>query len=139
LKMDRIEAGHAALVARISPVLASAWTIRDKQLAEGLKALENSCGNALPGLRQSYVNELVDTMANATADPGYVLNAIGALQNSVWREDAYLIAGRSFGNRNMEVAVQKWIADQRLPALEQITLMYGIAQVIVDRISKTPN
>ncbi len=139
LKMDRIEAGHAALVARIAPVLASAWANRDKQLPEGLKALENSCGNELPGLRQSYVNELVASMANAAADPGYVLNAIGALQNGVWREEAYLIAGRSFGNRNMEVAVQKWIADQRLPALEQISLMYGMAQVIVDRISETPN
>ena len=120
-------------------MLASAWANRDKQLPEGLKALENSCGNELPGLRQSYVNELVASMANAAADPGYVLNAIGALQNGVWREEAYLIAGRSFGNRNMEVAVQKWIADQRLPALEQISLMYGMAQVIVDRISETPN
>ena len=138
LKMDRIEAGHAALVARIAPVLATAWGNRDQHLAEGLKALENSCGNELPGLRQSFVNELVASMANAAADPNYVLNAIGALQNGVWREEAYLIAGRSFANRSMEVAVQKWIADQRLPALEQITLTYGMAQVIAARINETP-
>ena len=138
LKMDRIEAGHAALVARIAPVVALAWANRDKQLAEGLKALENSCGSEHPGLRQSYVNELVASMANAAENPGYVLTAIGALQNGVWREEAYLIAGRSFGHRNMQAAVQKWITEQRLPALEQIALMYGLAQVIVDCINATP-
>ena len=133
LKMDSIEAGHAALVARIAPVLASAWANRDKQLAGALKALENGCGPELPGMRQAFVNELVASMAHETTDPGYVLTAIGALQNGDWKEEAYLIAGRNFADRNMEGAVEKWIAEQRLPALEQITLMYGMAQVINDR------
>lgn len=35
----------------------------------------------------------------------------------------------------MEGNVEKWIADNRMPALEQITLTYGMAQVIIDRIS----
>lgn len=138
LKMDRIEAGYAALVSKIAPVLATAWANRDKQLAEALQALENGCGPELPGMRQAYVIELVSGMSRATADPGYVLTAIGALQNGDWREEAYLIAGRNFGNRNMEGAVEKWIDDQRLPALEQITLMYGMAQVILDRVGESP-
>ena len=138
LKMDRIEAGYAALAARIAPVLASAWANRDKQLPEALKDLESGCGPELPGMRQAYVNELVASMARETADPGYVLTAIGALQNGDWKEEAFLIAGRQFGNRNMEGAVEKWIAEQRLPALEQITLMYGMAQVIIDRVSESP-
>ena len=66
LKMERIEAGHAALVAKIAPVLASAWANRDKQLAKALKALESGCGHELPGLRQACVNELVASMARAT-------------------------------------------------------------------------
>ena len=138
LKMDRIEAGYAALVAKTAPVLAAAWVNRDKQLAEALKALENGCGPELPGMRQAYVNELVSSMARATTDPAYALSAIGALQNSDWREEAYLIAGRNFGKRNMEGAVEKWIASQRLPALEQITLMYGMAQAINDRVIESP-
>ena len=89
-------------------------------------------------MRQAYVNELVSSMARTTENPEYVLTAIGALENSVWREEAYLIAGRNFGNRNMEAAVEKWIASQRLPALEQITLMYGLAQVLIERISESP-
>ena len=138
LKMDRIEAGYAALVAKTAPVLASAWANRDERLANALKALENGCGPELPGMRQAYVNELVSSMARETADPHYVLKAIGALQNGNWREDAYLIAGRNFGNRNMEGVVEKWIADQRMPALEQITLMYGMAQMINDRVDESP-
>jgi len=133
LAMNRIEAGHAALVARIAPVLATAWATRDKQLGEGLKALENGCGNELPGLRQAYVNELVASMARSAKDPDYVLTAIGALPNSVWREEAYLIAGRNFVNRNLEAPVRKWLDAQRLPALEQICLMYGMALVLADR------
>lgn len=136
LAMGRIEAGQGALVARIAPVLASAWANRDKQLSAGLKALESGCGPALPGLRQAYVDELVANMAGSAEDPGYLLTAIGTLQNGVWREDAYLIAGRNFANRNMEAAVMKWVAEQRMPALEQITLMYGMAQVIAERVSK---
>ncbi len=135
LRMNRIEAGHAALVARIAPVLATAWATRDKQLGEGLKTLENGCGNELPGLRQAYVNELVASMARNSKDPDYVLTAIGSLANSVWREEAYLIAGRNLVNRNLEGPVRKWIGDQRMPALEQISLMYGMAQVLADRAS----
>ena len=138
LRMDSIQAGYAALVAKIAPVLASAWTNRDQQLTEALLNLENGCGPELPSMRQAYVNELVSSMARTTENPEYVLTAIGALENSVWREEAYLIAGRNFGNRNMEAAVEKWIASQRLPALEQITLMYGLAQVLIERISESP-
>lgn len=138
LKMDRIEAGHAALVARIAPVLASAWANRDAQLAGAFKSLENGCGPELPGLRQVYLNELVASTARSAAKPDSVLTAIGSLQNAVWREEAYLIAGRNFATRNMEGAVEKWIAEQRLPALEQIALMYGMAQVIIDRVTESP-
>ena len=139
LAMGRIEAGHGALVARIAPVVASAWANRDKQLGAGLKALEIACGPELPGLRQAYVDELVANVARSTEDPGYLLTAIGTLQNGVWREDAYLIAGRNFAKRNMEVAVKKWAAEQRMPALEQITLVYGMAQIIADRVVEVPN
>ncbi len=137
LKMDRMEGGDPALVARIAPVLALAWTNRDKQLAEGLRALETGCGSELPGLRQAYVNELVASMAGSAPDLEYVLTAIGSLQNPVWKEEAYLIAGRNFANRKMEDAVGKWIASQRLSALEQISLMYGMAQMITNRVSET--
>lgn len=133
LRMNRIEAGHAALVARIAPILAMAWATRDKQLGEGLKALENGCGNELPGLRQAYVNELVASMARTAKDPDYVLSAIADLPNGVWREEAYLIAGRNLVNRNLETSVRKWIDSHRMPALEQISLMYGMAQVLADR------
>lgn len=133
LKMDRIDAGYAALVARIAPVLASAWVNRETQLAAGLNALENGCGDKLPGLRQAYVNELVANMARTTKDPGYVLSAISVLKKEVWREDAFLIAGRNFAKRNMEAAVSQWMNKQRLQALEQITLLYGMAQVIAER------
>jgi hypothetical protein len=136
LAMGRINAGQGALVARIAPALALAWANRDKQLGAGLKALESGCGPELPGLRQAYVNEIVANVARSTEDPGYVLTAIGVLQNGVWREDAYLIAGRIFAKRNMEAAVKKWAAGQRMPALEQITLTYGMAQVIAERASK---
>ena len=139
LAMGRIEAGHGSLVARIAPVVASAWANRDKQLGAGLKALEIACGPELPGLRQAYVDELVANVARSTEDPGYLLTAIGTLQNGVWREDAYLIAGRNFAKRNMEVAVKKWAAEQRMPALEQITLVYGMAQIIADRVVEAPN
>ena len=138
LAMGRIQAGHGALVARIAPVLASAWANRHKQLGAGLKALESGCGPELPGLRQAYVDELVANVARSTEDPGYLLTAIGGLQNGVWKEDAYLIAGRNFANRNMEGAVKKWTAEQRMPALEQITLMYGMAQVIAERVVEAP-
>jgi hypothetical protein len=134
LKMAGIDAGHAALVARIAPVLASAWVNRDQQLGEGLKALESASGNALPGLRQACVNELVASLSRSAKDPGLVLTAIGSLQNGVWREDAYLIAGRHFTSRNLEQTAKKWIENNRMAALEQICLTYGMAQVILDRM-----
>lgn len=136
LAMGRIESGQGALVARIAPALSSAWANRDKQLTAGLKSLESGCGPELPGFRQACVDELVADVARSVDDPGYLLTAIGTLQNGVWREDAYLIAGRNFANRNMEAAVRKWAAEERMNALEQITLMYGMAQVIAERASK---
>ena len=38
----------------------------------------------------------------------------------------------------MEKAVKKWIEGQRLPALEQISLTYGMAQVITSRVDEPP-
>ncbi|HQZ63915.1 MAG TPA: hypothetical protein PLY87_02510 [Planctomycetaceae bacterium] len=138
LKMDGINAGHAALIAKIAPVLAGAWANRNEKLADGLKAIENDCGPLLPGLRQAYINELVASVARSTKEPDYLLEAIGALRNGVWREEAYLIAGRNFAKRKMEADVEAWVADHRMPALEQITLMYGMAQVISDRAVEAP-
>ncbi|MEZ6033818.1 MAG: proline-rich domain-containing protein [Planctomycetaceae bacterium] len=134
-KMDTIAAGHASLVAKIAPVLMAAWMTRASQPAAGLKALESDCGNELPGLRQAYVNELVASLARTTDDVGVVLKAIGTLRNGVWREEAFLIAGRQFASRNFEENVKKWIVGNRMPALEQISLTYGMAQVMIDRIS----
>ncbi len=138
LKMEGIDAGHAALISKIAPVLAGAWANRNKKLAEGLQAIENNCGPLLPGLRQAYINELVASVARSTKDPGDLLEAIGTLRNGVWREEAYLIAGRNFAKRKMEANVEAWVAGHRMPALEQITLMYGMAQVISDRVVEAP-
>lgn len=139
LRMDGINVGRSLFLARISAFLAGAWVSRDKNLAEGLKALENNCGPEFPGLRQAYVNELVAHAARSAKDPKELLTAIGAIQNGAWREEAYFIAGRNFATRKMEASVEKWMAEQRMPALEQITLIYGMAQVISNRVVETPS
>ena len=135
LRMDTVAAGHASLITKIAPVLMSAWANRESQPAEGLRALESDSGNELPGLRQAYVNELVASLARNADDAGVVLKAIGTLRNGVWREEVFLIAGGQFASRNLEENVKKWIAGNRMPALEQISLPYGMAQVIIDRLS----
>lgn len=84
LKMETIAAGNASLVAKITPVLMSAWANRESQPAEGLRALESDSGNELPGLPGRLCERTVASLARNTDDTGIVLKAIGTISGTVF-------------------------------------------------------
>jgi len=133
LRNGRARYGKSELIVEIARVADAAWATREQNPGDCLTALESKAGTALPGLRQALVCELVDSMAKSCKDPATVLNAISKMQNGVWREEAYVIAGEIFADRKIDAKVSAWIAETRIPAMEQITLWYGISLGILER------
>jgi hypothetical protein len=133
LRNGRARYGKSELLVEIAGVADEAWATREQNFGDCLTALESKAGTALPGLQQAMVCELVDSMAKSCKDPATVLNAIARLQNGVWREEAYVIAGEIFADRKIDGKVSAWIAETRFPAMEQITLWYGISLGILER------
>ena len=86
-----------------------------------------------PGLRLAMVCELVESVSGTTKDPATVLTAISQLQNGVWREESYIIAGRVFADRKIDKKAEIWMAGVKFPAMEQISLLYGISLGILER------
>lgn len=133
LKNGRARFGNAELIIGIAYVADQAWANREQGLSECLVALESGAGTAFPGMRQALVCELVDSVAKSCEDPALVLNAIAKMQNGVWREAAYVIAGEIFADRRLDGKVDAWIANAKMPAMEQITLLYGISLGLLER------
>lgn len=133
LRRGRALFGNAALVVPIAAVTDISWANRDQNPAASLKAIESGTGTDLPGLRLAMVCELVESVSGTTKDPATVLTAISQLQNGVWREESYIIAGRVFADRKIDKKAEIWMAGVKLPAMEQISLLYGISLGILER------
>lgn len=133
LRKGRARFGTAALIIPAVAVADYAWANREQNLAAGVKALESRAGTDLPGMRQAMVFELVDSAARSAQDPAVVLTAISGLQNGVWREKSYVIAGRVFAARKLDGKAEEWMEAARIPVMEQICLLYGISMSIMDR------
>ena len=133
LANGRARFGSSELIVGIAEVADLAWANREQNLSECLTALESGAGTSLPGLRQALVCELVDSMAKSCRDPVLVLNAIAKMQNGVWREEAYVIVGEIFADRQLDGKVDAWIASAKIPPMEQIALLYGISLGILER------
>ena len=124
--------GNAALIVPIAAAADRAWATRDNDLAAGLRLLE-SIVTDLPGLRQALACELVEATALTTKDPAPVLTAISKMQNILWREECYVVAGRAFADRKLDKKADEWMAGNKLPSLEQICLLYGASLGILER------
>ncbi len=133
LQKGRALFGNATLVVPIAAAASQAWVQRAENLAAGLKALESGAGTDLPGIRQALACELVESAAKSTDDPVKVLTAISQLQNGVWREESYIISGRIFAQRNLDKKADSWMPAAKIPAMEQISLLYGISLGILER------
>jgi hypothetical protein len=142
LRMGRARYGDAEAIVNVMLNLDVAWANRNERLPEGLNALaDRSSDNALPGLQLAVLCELVEAQALVTKDPATVLSAIVSLPSQVlgvWREEAQVIASRVFADRGLEKQTDAWIASQKLPALEQIILLYGSALGMLERPVPTP-
>jgi hypothetical protein len=77
--------------------------------------------------------ELVEATALTTKDPAVVLTAISKMQNILWREECYVVAGRAFADRKLDKKADEWMAGNKLPSLEQICLLYGASLGILER------
>ena len=133
LQNGRALFGNAALVVPVAAAATQAWVQRGENLNAGLKAIESGAGTDLPGIRQALACELVESAAKSTDDPVKVLSAISQLQNGVWREESYIIAGRVFAQRNLDKKADSWMPAAKIPAMEQISLLYGISLGILER------
>ena len=132
LREGRALFGNAELIVPIADAGDRAWATKDNDLASGLRLLE-SVVTDLPGLRQALACELVEATALTTKDPAAVLTAISKLQNILWREECYVVAGRAFADRKLDKKADEWMAGNKLPPLEQICLLYGASLGILER------
>ena len=136
LRRGRALFGNAALIVPIAGTADRAWETRESDLAAGLQAMERlkeTLPTDLPGLRQALTCELVEATALTTNDPGYVLTAISKMQNNLWREECYVVAGRVFADRKLDKKADEWMAGAKLLPLEQICLLYGASLGILER------
>ncbi len=124
--------GVASLLAQICEVAGNAWASRNSDLGTALQAL-NAGAETLPGIRQAMACELVQIQATQVKTPDSLLNSILMVQNGLWKEECFAIAGQEFAARNMESAVLDWIGANKVPQLEQITTMYGLSLGILAR------
>ncbi|MFO1000028.1 MAG: hypothetical protein U0936_06815 [Planctomycetaceae bacterium] len=132
LRQGRALFGNAALIVPIAGAADRAWATHAKDLASGLRLLETIVTD-LPGLRQALSCELVEVTASTTIDPGYVLTAISKMQNILWREECYIVAGRVFADRKLDKKADEWLAGSKVLPLEQICLLYGASLGILER------
>lgn len=141
LRQGRALFGNAALIVPIAAAADRAWATRDNDLASGLRFLE-SVVTDLPGLRQALACELVEATASTIKDPAVLLTAISKMQNILWREECYVVAGRVFADRKLDKKADEWMANNKLPPLEQICLLYGASLGILERpvpVAGTPD
>jgi len=61
------------------------------------------------------------------------LDGILLLQNGLWREEAWQIAGRSMADRGLEQKLLEWMSGKKISSLEQICLLYGLSQGLAVR------
>jgi hypothetical protein len=135
LKKGRARFGNAALIVNIAATADKAWASHQTNLSASLKAMEKEAvsRNPLPGLCQAIASELVEFAALSTPDPGAVLTAISQMQNGVWREESYIIAGRVFADRKVDDKADAWLSSTKVPAMEHIALLYGVSLGILER------
>jgi hypothetical protein len=74
----------------------------------------------------------------AAGDPAAALNGILQLKNGIWREEAMQVLGRAMTTRQQDKNLLEWVANNKLPAMEQICLFYGIALGLLERQQSTP-
>lgn len=132
LRQRRALFGNAALIVPIAAAADQAWATREKNLASGLRLLETIVTD-LPGLRQALTCELVEVTALTTKEPGSILTAISKMQNSLWREECYVVVGRVFADRKLNKKTDEWIAANKMAPLEHICLLYGMSLGILER------
>ena len=66
------------------------------------------------------------------------LEGIQKLQNGLWREETWQIAGRTMADGGREQDLLTWVAGKKIGSLEQICLLYGLSQGLADRAGKKP-
>lgn len=133
LRKGRAMFGNAALVVPVAAKADQAWASRDQNLTAGLTDLESGAGTDLPGIRQAFACELVESAAKGAQDPVYVLTAVSKMKNGIWREECYIISGRVFADRNLNKKAEGWMTGAKIPPMEQISLLYGISLGILER------
>ena len=55
------------------------------------------------------------------------------MQNILWREECYIVAGRVFADRKLDKKADEWLAGSKVLPLEQICLLYGASLGILER------
>lgn len=141
LRQGRALFGNATLIVPIAAAADRAWEIRNTDLASGLRLLETIVTD-LPGLRQALACEVVEATALTTTDPASVLTAISKIQNILWREECYVVAGRALADRELDEKADEWMAGSKMLPLEQICLLYGLSLGILERpvpVAGTPD
>lgn len=111
----------------VSPVLSSGWGhLGQSNYLAALTSLEK--GGELPGFREAVANEIVEYAAERVEKPEQLLPAIAALQNPVWREEAYLNATTILARRGLAKQTETWIDGvSGMPPTEHVSGLYGIA------------
>lgn len=132
LRQGRALFGNAALIVPIAAAADRGWATRDSDLVSGLRLLETIVTD-LPGLRQALACELVEFSAQSAKDPSVILSAISKMQNNLWREECYVVAGRVFADRKLDKKADEWMAANKVLPLEQICLLYGTSLGILER------
>jgi len=126
----------APLVAALGRFSGPAWATSDDAWSTAYFSLESQT-DLVPGLRLAMMCDLTRTLVSA-GDPAAALAGIQQMKNGIWREEAMQIVGRGMARRKLDKKLLEWVANNKVPALEQICLMYGISLGVLERVNTTP-
>ena len=121
----------APLVATLGRFAGPAWANSGESWSPAYTLLDSGT-DLVPGLRLAMMCDLTRTLVSA-GDPAAAVAGIQQMKNGIWREEAMQIIGRTMAARKLEKNLLDWLASNKVPAMEQICLLYGISLGLLER------
>ena len=126
----------APLVATLGRSAGPAWATSGDAWSTAYLSLESGT-DLVPGLRLAMMCDLTRTLVSA-GDPAAALAGVQQMKNGIWREEAMQIVGRAMAARKLEKNLLDWLASNKVTAMEQICLLYGISLGLLERVNAAP-
>jgi hypothetical protein len=126
----------APLVTVLGRLAGPAWATSGDAWSTAYFSLESGT-DLVPGLRLAMMCDLTRTLVSA-GEPAAALAGVQQMKNGIWREEAMQIVGRAMAARKLEKNLLDWVASNKITALEQICLLYGISLGLLEQANAIP-